>query len=447
MTTAVLCAFSNMEGVHHERYYSNDAGQVRSHVADGAHELDDELSRLPEDAPLDSCYDVVVVGARDAGAATAMLLARAGAHVLVVDRAVAGRDTSPTHALTRAGVVQLHRWGLLDRVVAAGTPAVRRTEVHHGDACTVVTLKPVAGVDALYAPRRSVLDAILLDGARAAGAHVCDGVDVQTVTTSPDGRVTGVAGHRADGSEFRVHARFTVGADGLQSRIARAVRAPVERQGRHASGVVYGHVTGLATDRFEWHYAPGLTAGVVPTNDGEACVWAGASMPRFLAELADDVAAGLTRLLREVSPELAERFAATSGSGPIRGHASVPGVVRRPWGPGWALVGDAGSYLDPCTAHSVSDALRDAELLTRALTAVLDGANTDVALGQFHRTRDALSHRRFGVTDEIASYRWDTDTVAPLLRSLTSATSDEVDLLTSLDAPPGRKHGGAGPRR
>jgi 2-polyprenyl-6-methoxyphenol hydroxylase-like FAD-dependent oxidoreductase len=382
---------------------------------------------------LDAVYDVVVVGASLAGAATALLLARAGARVLVVDRDLTGRDTSPTYPLTRTGVVQLHRWGLLDRVVGAGTPAVRHTELHHGAACTVVSLKPVAGVDALYAPRRRVLAPILLDGAREAGAHVSDGVDVHSATASPDGAVTGVAGRRADGSELRVGARFTVGADGVRSQIARSVRAPVERRGRHASGVVSTHVTGLASDRFEWHYAPGVTAGVVPTNDGEACVWAAVPMRRFRSELVHVAAADLMRVLRAASPELAARVGATSGAGPIRSHAGAPGVVRRPWGPGWVLVGDAGSYHDPCAGHGTSDSLRDAELLARALAAVLDGARAEVALSHYHRTRAALSHHRFAVTDEIASYRWDTVTVEPLLRSLTAATSDEVDFLISLD--------------
>jgi flavin-dependent dehydrogenase len=140
-------------------------------------------------------YDVVVVGGRCAGAATAMLLARAGVRVALVDRAPAGGDSLSTHALMRAGVIQLHRWGLLDRVIAAGTPAVRHTLFRYGDATTAVSLKPVAGVDALYAPLRSVLDPILVHGAAAAGADLMFGVSVTDVERAGDGRVVGVVGH------------------------------------------------------------------------------------------------------------------------------------------------------------------------------------------------------------------------------------------------------------
>ncbi len=140
---------------------------------DGAHDNAHAGARDDQAA-----VDVVVVGARCAGAATALLLARAGARVVLVDRGGYGRDTLSTHALMRAGTLQLHRWGLLERVVAAGTPPVRRTEFRYGAAGTTVTLKPLAGVDALYAPRRTVLDPILVDAARQAGADVRYGVSV-----------------------------------------------------------------------------------------------------------------------------------------------------------------------------------------------------------------------------------------------------------------------------
>ena len=109
-------------------------------------------------------YDAVIVGARAAGAATAMLLARAGLRVLVVDRSRYGADTLSTHALMRGGVLQLHRWGLLDRVVDAGTPPIRHTTFHYATT-SIITIKPSHGVDALYAPRRTLLDPVLVDAA------------------------------------------------------------------------------------------------------------------------------------------------------------------------------------------------------------------------------------------------------------------------------------------
>jgi len=117
-------------------------------------------------------YDVVIAGARCAGAATALLLARQGARVLVLDKSRYGTDTLSTHALMRGAVVQLHRWGLLPAVAGAGTPPVRSTAFHLADAVTTIAVKPKHGVEALYAPRRRVLDAILADAARSAGADV-----------------------------------------------------------------------------------------------------------------------------------------------------------------------------------------------------------------------------------------------------------------------------------
>ena len=123
-------------------------------------------------APLDlrRSWDVIIIGGRVAGASTALLLARAGLRVLVVERARRGSDTLSTHALMRGGVLQLHRWGLLDRVAATGAPPIRRVTLHYGHDSMPVTLKPYAGVDALYAPRRTVLDALLVAAAEEAGA-------------------------------------------------------------------------------------------------------------------------------------------------------------------------------------------------------------------------------------------------------------------------------------
>src|SRR5712691_8583634 len=115
-------------------------------------------------------WDVVVVGGRAAGASTAMLLARAGMRVLCVERTRLGSDTLSTHALMRAGTLLLAKWGLLDSVIDAGTPAVQRTLFHYGAESVPVSIRPAAGVDALYAPRRTLIDRLLVGAAVAAGA-------------------------------------------------------------------------------------------------------------------------------------------------------------------------------------------------------------------------------------------------------------------------------------
>jgi 2-polyprenyl-6-methoxyphenol hydroxylase-like FAD-dependent oxidoreductase len=383
----------------------------------------------------DADYDVVVVGARCAGAATAMLLAHAGLRVALVDRAAPGRDTLSTHALMRAGVIQLHRWGLLDRVIAAGTPAVRRTVFRYGDASTTVTLKAVAGVDALYAPRRTVLDPILVHAAAEAGADLMFGISVADVERDAGGRAMGILGHDRQRQPVRLRAAVTIGADGLRSTVARAVGAPVERRAAYASAFIYAHVSGLETDGYQWLYSPGATAALIPTNHDQTCVSVGAPQARLRAELTGDLFASFRRLLAEASPELADRMAAVAAPRRLRGFPGVRGFLRRPWGPGWALVGDAGYYKDPITVHGMSDALRDAELLADAVAAVFAGERSEeAAMRDYHDTRNRLSLRLFAVTEAIASYQWDTRSVEALLRSLSAAMVDEVDHLLALDA-------------
>jgi flavin-dependent dehydrogenase len=166
---------------------------------------------------MDHYYDAIVVGGRPAGAATAMLLARGGMRVLVVEAARLGADTLSTHALMRGGVLQLHRWGLLDAVVDAGTPAIRSTEFAYGDdEVETVDIRPSGGISALYAPRRTVLDPLLLEAARVAGAEVRIPARVTRVLTD-DGRVHGVEGiERGTGIRFR--ATGTRRSRGLSTR-------------------------------------------------------------------------------------------------------------------------------------------------------------------------------------------------------------------------------------
>lgn len=382
-------------------------------------------------------YDVVVVGGRVAGASTALLLARAGARVLLLDRTRRGSDTVSTHALMRGGVLQLSRWGLLDRVVAAGTPPVRRTTFHYeGRSPVQVSIRPSTGVDALYAPRRHVLDAILVDAAAEAGAEVQHGTPVAGLLRDGAGRVSGVVAIGPDGRRVPVTARVTVGADGISSVVASAVDAPVEVQGRAASAVLYRYVSGLEPSGYEWAYAGRAAAGVIPTNDQESCLFVATTPARVRQLRRAGAEAAFDALLGIAGRAVAGRLRDAHPGGRIRGWAGVPGHVRRSWGPGWALVGDAGYFKDPITTHGMTDALRDAELLADALLAVLGGAAEDAALADYQATRDRLSSHLFQVTEEVAAYDWDTDRVQTLLRRVSSAMSDEVDHLQA--RPPRR---------
>ena len=381
-------------------------------------------------APDHSAYDVVVVGARAAGASTAFLLARAGLRVLLVDRGRYGSDTMSTHALMRGGVLQLSRWGLLDAVVAAGTPPVRLTTFHYAEAVVPIEIVPSFGVDALYAPRRTVLDRLLVDAASQAGADTRFGAAVTDLCRDRRGFVTGVAGRTRDGERFGARARVVVGADGISSGVAALVDAPVERRGTSANAVTYGYWSGLETNGYEWNFRPGAASGVIPTNDGLACVFAGAPRGRSGRGGMET----LIRVVRDSSPELARRLAKASAPREVRFFRGYPGFLRRSWGNGWALVGDAGYFKDPITAHGLTDALRDAELLVRGILDVLGGGHEDVALAEYQATRDALSAELFAVTEIIAGHGWTDEEISDLLVRLSRSMSSEVSALAALPA-------------
>ena len=383
---------------------------------------------------MSTTYDAVVVGGRVAGASTAMLLARAGARVVLLDRAPYGSDTLSTHALMRAGVLQLSRWGVLGEVVAARTPPVQRIRFHYENEETVqVSEGPSSGVDALYAPRRHVIDRILVDAAAAAGVEVRHDVTAVGLTRGPAGRVTGVRANTRQGRRFDVEGRIVIGADGIRSVVADGVGAAVERRGRHVGAVLYGYYANLPSVGYEWAYGRQPGAGMLITNDGLTCVFVGTTPQRMRSLRRDGVESAFGTLFAAAAPAHIDRLGGSTRVGRLRGWVGVHGYLRRSWGPGWALVGDAGYFKDPISAHGMTDALRDAELLADA---VLSGWSGDVseadALAGYQARRDALSVRLFHATDLIASYDWDNRQIQQLGREVSSAMSDEVELLQAL---------------
>jgi flavin-dependent dehydrogenase len=375
---------------------------------------------------LDSKYDVVIVGARCAGAATAMLLARQGLRVLAVDRARYGTDTLSTHALMRGGVLQLHRWGVLAGVEAAGTTPVRVTTFYYGDEALTIPIRPRGGVEALYAPRRALLDRLLVDQATASGALVLHEIQLVDLQRSGDGRVRGVVLKDGTGGVHRVDADVVIGADGLRSAVARLVGAQPYLVGRHASGIVYGHWEGLRIEGYRWYYRSGVSVGAIPTSDDETCIFAAVPSNRFLETFRGDVAAGHRRLLLEVAPELAASVAVARRAGNLNGFAGHTGFFRQSWGPGWALVGDAGYFKDPLTAHGITDALRDAELLADAIA-----SGSTQALARYQSTRDRLATGLFEVTDRIASFAWDMDELKAMHEALAAEMAQEVKMMAA----------------
>ncbi|WP_433598103.1 NAD(P)/FAD-dependent oxidoreductase [Nocardia sp. CA-135953] len=334
-------------------------------------------------------YDVIVVGARCAGATTAMLLARKGYRVLAVDRATFPSDTVSTHMVQAPGVALLEQWGLLDAVVAAGTPPIEKYTFDFGFPSGSVRIAGTArmpdGFCTAYAPRRTILDKILVDAAVAAGAEVRENFTVDSLAFE-DGRVVGINGHRARGGPVTERARLVVGADGRDSKVAKAVAAHQYNDHPKGQYQYYSYWRNLPTDGFEVVIRPSRVWAAQPTNDELTMLvvaWPITERHAFRA----DIEGNYLRTL-DLAPEFAQRVRAATRVEPFVG-AAVANYFRKPYGPGWALVGDAAYNKDPITALGITDAFQCAELLTGAIDETFGGATTfDDAMAAYQRARD-----------------------------------------------------------
>lgn len=322
-------------------------------------------------------YDAIVIGARVAGAPTAMLLAKRGYRVLLLDRATFPSDTVSTHMITVEGSAQLRRWGLLGQVEASGCPPVTNIVL---DLCferyghftlTGFPYPDDDGFAAIYAPKRTVLDKILVDAAAAAGVLVREGFSVREVLTE-GGRVVGIRGCGASGITVTERARIVVGADGLRSIVAETVDAPQYHVVPPKAFGYYTYWDDVELKGLEFFTRPGSTVIAFPTNDRQAAVFI-ERPERDFADFKSDVSAGYLRTVDDIAPDLGARIAAGTLAHRFKGAGNRPNFFRRPYGPGWALVGDAGVHKDPITAQGITDAFRDAELLAEAIDAGLAG--------------------------------------------------------------------------
>ena len=373
-------------------------------------------------------YDVVVVGARVAGAATALHLARAGHHVLVVDRAGPPADTVSTHAIMRAGVLQLRKAGVLDAIVGAGTPAIREVDLVFGDQRVSFPVKPEHGVDAYYAPRRTVLDSAILAAAVEAGAEFRTAVSVNDIVRDPTGRVAGVIARTRGGREMRIGADWMIGADGSRSRVARAVNATVTRYHQPTNAVAYGYFAGIDAPGYEFRFVRQRNVGLIPTNDGLTLVFAG-------GPVATAGRAGYPYLLDTLdrfTPDIAAAVRAAQRVGRVYRTNGTASVMRDPAGAGWALVGDAGFTEDPISAHGITDALRDAETCANAIDAALREPWAEAeALASYRVRRDRFALPLFEHAVTLAMYGWDAEEASRLLRRLGDIGDAECSFLTS----------------
>jgi len=347
-------------------------------------------------------HDVIVVGARCAGAPTAMLLARKGYKVLLVDRATFPSDIPHGHFIHRHGPRRLARWSLLDRI-AQTCPAVTSTVVDLGDFPLVGTGLEIDGVALGHGPRRAVLDKILGDAAVEAGADLRQGFTVESLTTDGD-RITGIRGRTSRGALIAESAFIVVGADGRRSRVARFVKAPEYERYPTAMCWYFSYWSGVEPRGVEIYFRRGDAIFVFPTSDALLGVFIGWPIDRLPAIRAD-IEGRFMAALDEI-PELAARIRSGRREESFRGASDMPHFYRKPYGPGWALVGDAGCHKDPILALGVCDAFRDVDLLTDALDEGLSGRRPiDEALHDYEQRRNELSMAEYRENLHLARFQ------------------------------------------
>jgi 2-polyprenyl-6-methoxyphenol hydroxylase-like FAD-dependent oxidoreductase len=361
-------------------------------------------------------YDAIIVGARCAGSPTAMLLARKGYKVLLVDKATFPSDTISTHLIHPPGVAALRRWGLLDRVVATGCPPIDTYAFDFGP-FTISGSPGTAEEPVSYGPRRTVLDKLLVDAASDAGAEVREDFTVEDVITE-DEQITGIRGRGKGIQSLTEHAKVVIGADGRHSLVAKAVHPEQYQEKPQLLAAYYTYWSGLPMNgRFEAYIREYCSFAVWPTNNDMTLVIAGWPYREFEARK-KDVEGNYHRVINQ-APAFAERLRAAKQEERFVGTA-VPGYFRKPYGPGWALVGDAGYNKDFITAMGITDAFTQAEQCADALHESFSGARPfATAMAEFQSKRDEHAMPIYEFTSQLASQ----DPPPPHVQQLFAAVS------------------------
>jgi flavin-dependent dehydrogenase len=384
-------------------------------------------------------YDAIVVGARCAGSPTAMLLARAGQRVLLVDKATFPSDTMSTHLCHPPAVAALDRWGLLPRLQATDCPPIGTYTFDLGPVTIAGAPRPADGASTAYGWRRTVLDAVLAEAAVEAGAELRDACTVEELLRDGD-RVTGIRARTREGSTITAGARIVIGADGRTSRVARAIEPERYDEVPRLAALYYAYWSGLENRGFETFLRAEHDRGwaAIPTNDGLTCVVVGWPQSEFEANRSDVEGAYLRTF--DHAPEFAERIAGATRVTRFLGTRELPGFFRRPYGPGWALVGDAGYHKHPITAFGITDAFRDAEAVAAALDDAWSGRRPyDEAMGDWQRARDEESSPMYHLTAEFATLEPPDAQMQALFGAMQhnqAAMDDFVSVMAGTLAPP-----------
>ena len=360
-------------------------------------------------------YDVIVVGARCAGSPTAMLLARKGYKVLLLDRARFPSDTVSTHVVHPLAAAALARWGLIDRLTATGCPLIDTYAFDFGP-FTIEGSPATNPAPLAFCPRRTVLDKLLIDAAAEAGAEVREGFAVEEVLMEGDA-VVGVRGS-SNGRSAAEHARLVIGADGRTSVVAQTVSAERYEERPPLLAIYYGYWSGLPMrGRFETYIRPHRGFAAAETHAGLTMIVGGWPQAEFAAGIKSDIEGNFDQLLA-LAPEFAARLRDAKRETRLAG-AVTPNFFRKPYGPGWALVGDAGYLKDPITAQGILDAFRDAERCATAADEALSGRRAfDAAMSDYQRDRDAAARPMYDFTYMLAALEPPPPDLARLLAAV-----------------------------
>lgn len=346
-------------------------------------------------------YDAIVVGARCAGSPTAMLLARKGYRVLLLDRGSFPSDHLSTHWIHQPGVARLERWGLRERLAATGCPPITSITMDFGPFAIRGTPPPAGDVAEAYCPRRTILDKLLVDAAVEAGAELREHFLVQDLVWNGE-RVSGVTGQSAGGTPVTEQARIVIGADGIHSLVARQVNAPTYNTKPTFSCAYYSYWSGLELDGVEFYPRDHRGFGVLPTHNGLATIIVGWPHDEFHT-FRSDIERNFLKTL-ELAPALAERVRRGKQEQRFTGTAEMSNFFRKPYGPGWALVGDAGYHKDSITAQGITDAFRDAELVAEAVDAGFSGKRPiEEAMAEYEQRRNEATFPIYEFTCQLAS--------------------------------------------
>ena len=371
-------------------------------------------------------YDVIIIGGRCAGASLARLIAALGIRVLLIDKCQFPSDTISTHCITLPGLHHLARWGLIQKIIATSAPLVQKFDLE-------VANKPWPGFFGYgrgswtLAPRRTVLDSILIEEASKAGATVWQETKVTKVQVNSR-RGTQVTGTRKSSGRFEETAAIVIGADGRRSRVAHDVAASTEWSRQSRLGGWYAYYASLPVDTAIWAFGESASAGSFPTNNGLACVWSMCDL-KAMPRRSSDHLTNFYSALRASSERLSEWVASAQIISQLTFFGAYPGFMRNQFGPGWALIGDASRFSHPVTAHGISDAFRDAQLVADAIYSNLNGECSWIeAARRYANRQDATTKQAFEITQEIAGLNWATTNISDLLTAYKASVQTALAL-------------------